>query len=96
MSSEHRDENLRMMDSLFYLAGENGLAVMKFQQTFDHHWFMVYFDRSRWVEPPPANSKFEELLDMDDLIRQCSVSSRLYPQFEDMVLGEIKRLKEKL
>lgn len=93
---EYRTENLRLMDSLFFLTSENGLAVMRFEQTFDHHWLVVYFDRSRWVEPPPAKTKFEELMDMDDLIRQCSISSKPYPTFHDMVMGEIKRLKERL
>lgn len=93
---EHRDENLRLMDSLFFLAGENHLGIMKFQQTFDGQWYVVYLDLSRWEEPSPAKTKFEELLDMDDLIHRCSLPSKLYLKFEDLVIGEIERLKAKL
>lgn len=93
-----RDTDFMKMDSLNYLAGENGLSVMRFQQAADGKWSIDYFDRSRWIEPQRAFLPTDTIyrLQMEDYIKRCTVSSKSYARFDDMVLGEIQRLKEKL
>ncbi len=95
---EYRDENFRLLDSLTYLADQNGLAVLSFQQTPDRKWYVDYFDRSRWLEPQrvalPTDYIYEKQL--KDYIRRCTVSSKMYASFGEMVTGEIQRLKERI
>lgn len=94
---EFRREDFLKMDSLHFLASENGLRVMSFTEPVDGV-YVEYLKPSLAREP-----KLEECRDEQDYnirvatwIRSCTVRSRTYPSFKDMVLGEIERLKKLL
>ncbi len=93
-----RNTDFVKIDSLNYLATEHGLVVKSFYQTLQGQWCVEYFDRSLWIEPQraflPTDFIYEK--QMADYIRRCTLTSKPYPRFEDMVMGEIKRLKEQL
>ncbi len=83
---KQRDTDFMMMGTLQHLATENGLAVMSFQPMNDGRWVMTYFNNRQWV--------VSNQLAAD--IPACTITSEPYFTFEDMVMGEIRKLKEKL
>ncbi len=95
---EYRTENLRRMDALHYLAWERGLSILSFHQEDDGKWCVSYFDPSRWLEPQRPFLGTDTLyeLQMKDYIHRCTVQSKFYSTFEDLITGEIQRLKDKL
>lgn len=95
--TKQRDEDFLKMDSLTYLADQHNMAVLSFEQErITNRWCVCYFDRSRWLEPQraflPTDFIYEK--QMEDYIRRCTVRSPSYGRFQDMVLGEIERLKQ--
>jgi hypothetical protein len=92
---QNRTEDFQKMDSLMYLSDQHGLRVMSFEQ-IGSEWVVNYLKTSLAKEP-----KLEECRDAQDYelriagwIRACTVRSKHYPLFQDMVAGEIKRLNE--
>lgn len=94
-ATEYRDEDFMKMDSLHLLASEHGLRIMSYWETAEGT-YIEYLKPSLAKEP-----KLEECRDAIDYdlkvgvwITVCTVRSRHYPSFKDMVLGEIERLKK--
>lgn len=89
-------EDFRLMDSLIYLADTHNLKIMSYNQprTSDE-WFVVYLDLSKEKEPILEHCRDEQdyHIRMDNWIKNISVYSPKYPKFQDMVIGEIERLK---
>lgn len=94
--TKFRTEDFVKVDSLHYVADNHGLKVMSFDYDTFKGWRVSYLKPALAIEP-----KFEECRDgMDyDLriatwIKACTIYSPRYPMFQDMMLGEIKRLKD--
>lgn len=87
MIPEQRDTDFIKRSSLEYLADQCGLVVLSFHEDGGLHW-VTYLDRGRWVEPVDG--------DMAGAIISYSFTSKPYLTFDDMLNGEIQRLKEKL
>ena len=84
---QHRDTDFMKMDSLQFLATERGLAIMSFQP-LGTGWVVNYFKDNGKM--PSDEKGFESYM------RDCTITSKPYPTFEEMVMGEIRRLKEQL
>jgi hypothetical protein len=94
--AEHRDTNFKDMDALFYASDNAGLRLKSFTQYSVNKWAVEYVDTSRAREP-----KLDECRDSQDYdlridlwIKTCTVRSKEYDSFEEMVKGETKRLNE--
>lgn len=94
---KQRTEDFMKMDSLHYLATENGLRVMSFRETVEGA-YVEYLQPSLAREPKLEESRdnLDFDLKVDAWIRTCTVRSKHYKTFKDMVLGEIERLKKSL
>lgn len=92
-----RKEDFRLMDSLMFLADSHNLKIMSYNQprTSDE-WFVVYLDLSKEKEPVAEYCRDEQdyKIKMDNWIKNISLQSPKYPKFQDMVIGEIERLKK--
>lgn len=91
--TQYRDENFRMMDSLFYLSDQRGMGIMALYTYGD--FFIEYF------KPVRKEPKVEECRDRQDYelryahwLRESTVRSPHYKSFSELVTGEITRLKE--
>lgn len=95
--AEYRDEDFMKMDSLHYLASENGLRVMSFWET-QEGVHIEYLQPSLAVEPKAEECR--DNLDYDLKVgvwmKLCTVKSVYYLSFKDAILGEIERLKKAL
>lgn len=91
---ENRTEDFMKMDSLHYLADNHDLRIMSFAQEAGK-WSVSYLKPSLAIEPVREESRddIDYDLKITSWIRACTVRSKPYPSFQDMVQGEIERLK---
>lgn len=94
IDTKKRDEDFMKMDSLHYLADQNGLKLMAFYET-PEGVFISYLKPS--IAREPKQDECRDFLDYDlklaAWIKTCTVKSKNYKTFEEMILGEIDRLK---
>lgn len=90
---KYRSEDFLKMDSLFYLADQVGMGVMSFQTNGD--FFIEYFKAvGHRPEIQECRDEIDYQLRFDAWLKGSTVRSPHYPSFHEMILGEIKRLKE--
>lgn len=96
-TAEYRNEDFLKMDSLHYLASERGLRIMSFWET-EEGTYVEYLQPSLAKEPKveECRDNLDYDLKVSTWITTCTVRSKHYPTFKDMILGEIERLKKAL
>lgn len=94
---QHRETEFKYWDSLNYLADQHGMAVMMFYHA-ETGWVLDYFKANSATKPELAFCRDAQDYDLkvDIWMKECTLETKPYATFEEMVLGEIARLKEML
>lgn len=94
---QHRTTDWLKMDSLNYLADQHGMAVMSFSQN-QYGWMVSYFKPNKRTQPveTECRDRIDYDLKLKAWMKECTIDSKQYYTFQEMVMGEIDRLKKAL